>query len=156
MPWILNCIIYNKMEARENVNRLEENQEYQNPNTPQQPNENTQIDEGLVILRTLEEQLRDTRDPSRVSLATSLDIIVNSNASSQGKLTYIFYYRERMYEYYSTSLDINQVKELGISKQQILSIFRDLRNGKELPLTKKCISIDWCIHPHISQNWMDR
>jgi hypothetical protein len=110
----------------------------------------------LVILRTLEEQLRDTRDPSRVSLATSLDIIVNSIASAQGKLTSISDYRTIMYEYYSTGLDINQVKELRNSKQQILSIFRDPRNGKELPLTKKRISIDWCIHPKISQNWMDR
>jgi hypothetical protein len=156
MPWILNCNIYNIMEPQDNVNHSEENQEDQNPNPPQPPNVNTQIDEGLVILRTLEEQLRDTREPSRVSLATSLDIIVKSIASAQGKLTSISDYRERMYEYYSTGLDRNQVKELGISKQQILSIFRDPRNGQELPLTKKHISIDWCIHPQISQNWMDR
>jgi len=61
-----------------------------------------------------------------------------------------------MYDYYNTSLDRNQVKEMEISKPQILSIFRDPRNGKELSLIKKWISIDWCIHPHISQNWMDR
>jgi hypothetical protein len=61
-----------------------------------------------------------------------------------------------MYKYYSTDLDRNQVKEMGISKQQILSIFRDPRNGKELPLTRNQISIDWCIHPQIIQNWMDR
>jgi hypothetical protein len=86
MPWILNCNIYNKMEPRDNVNHSEENQEDQNPNPPQPPNANTQIDEGLVILRTLEEQLRDTREPSRVSLATSLDIIVKFITSAQGKL----------------------------------------------------------------------
>ena len=97
-------------------------------------NVNNEIDEGLVILRTLEEQLRETREPSRVSLATSLDIIMQSIASAQGKLTSIFYYRAQMYEYYSIGLDKNQVKELGISKQQILYIFRDLRNGQELTL----------------------
>jgi hypothetical protein len=144
------------MEPGDNVNCSEENQGEKNPNPPQPPNVNSQIDEGLVILRTLEEQLRDTREPRRVSLATSLDIIVNSIASSQGKLTSIYDYREIMYEYYSTGLDKNQVKDLGISKQQILTIFRDPRNGQELPLTKKHLSIDWCIHPHISQNWMDR
>jgi hypothetical protein len=63
MPWILNCNIYNKMELRDNENCLEENQEDQDPSPPQPPNVNTQIDEGLVILRTLEEQLRDTREP---------------------------------------------------------------------------------------------
>jgi hypothetical protein len=155
MPWLLNCNIYNKMEPRYNVNHSKENQEDQNPNLPQPPNVNTQIDEGLVILRTLDEQLRDTSEPSKISLATSLDIIVKSIASAQGKLTSISDNRAIMYEYYSNGLDKNQVKELGISKQQILSIFRDPRNGQELPLTKKHISIDWCIHPQISQNSMD-
>jgi hypothetical protein len=61
MPWILNCCIYNKMEPRDNENCSEENQEDQDPSPPQPPNVNTQIDEGLVILRTLEEQLRDNR-----------------------------------------------------------------------------------------------
>jgi hypothetical protein len=77
-------------------------------------------------------------------------------AISQGKLNYISDYRERMYEYYSIGLDRNRVRELDISKLQILSIFRDPINGKELPLNKKHISIIWCIHPQISQNWMDR
>jgi hypothetical protein len=80
---------------------------------------------------------------------------MNSIASDQGKLTSISDYREIMYEYYNIGLDRNQVKEPVISKQQILSIFRDPRNGQELPLTKKHISIDWCIHPQISQKWID-
>jgi hypothetical protein len=96
----------------------------------------------LVILRTLEEQLRDTRDPSRVSLATSLDIIVKSIASSHGKLTSIYDYSERMYEYYNFGLEKNQVRDLAISEQKILTTFRDPRNGQALPLTKKSLSID--------------
>ena len=71
----------------------------QDPNPPQPPNVNTQIDEGLVILRTLEEQLRDTRETNKVSLDTSLDIIVKSIASSQCKFTSISDYRARMCEY---------------------------------------------------------
>jgi hypothetical protein len=74
------------MEPRDNVNRSEENQGEENPNPPQPPYVNNQIDEGLGILRTLEEQLRDTREPRKVSLATSLDIIVKSITSAQGKL----------------------------------------------------------------------
>jgi hypothetical protein len=61
-----------------------------------------------------------------------------------------------MYEYYNIGLKINQVEDLVISKPQLLSIFRDPITGQELPLNKKHISIDWCIHPHINQNWMDR
>jgi hypothetical protein len=99
MPWILNCIIYNKMEPRENEKCSEQNQEDQDPNPTQLPNVNTQIDEGLVILRILEEQLRDTREPRKVSLATYLNIIVKSIAGAQWKLTSISYYRARMYEY---------------------------------------------------------
>jgi hypothetical protein len=100
----------------------------QNPTQP--PNVNSEIDEGLVILRILEEQLWDTMEPSRVSLATSLDIIVMSIVSAQGKLTSIFYYRARMYEYYRTYLDINQVRDLGISKQQILKFLGILEMDK--------------------------
>jgi hypothetical protein len=76
MPWLLNCSIYNTMEPQDNLNYSKENQEDQNPNPPPPHNVNTEIDEGLVILRTLEEQLMETREPTRVSLATSLDIIV--------------------------------------------------------------------------------
>jgi hypothetical protein len=81
-----------------------------------------------------------------------LDIIFQSLASAQGKLTSIYDYRERMYEHYSTGLDRNQIKELGISKQQILYICRDPINEKEIPLTRKLIFIHLCIHPHINQN----
>jgi hypothetical protein len=82
---MLNCSIYNKMKAHEKLNPAQENQEYQNPNPPPPPqNEKNEINEGLVIFRNLEEQLRETREPSRVSLATSLDIIMHSIASSQG------------------------------------------------------------------------
>jgi hypothetical protein len=65
------------MGPQENLKPSQENQEDQNPNPPPPPhNVNNEIDEGLVILKNLEEQLRETREPSRFSLATSLDIIV--------------------------------------------------------------------------------
>jgi hypothetical protein len=52
------------MEPQYNLNRSQENQEDKNPNPPPPHNVNTEIDGGLVILRTLEEQLRETREPS--------------------------------------------------------------------------------------------
>jgi hypothetical protein len=82
------------MEPKDNLNHSQENQEDQNPNPPPPHNVNTGIDEGLVILQTLEENLRETRQPSIVSLATYLDIIVQTIESFQGKLTSIYDYKE--------------------------------------------------------------
>ena len=36
-----------------------------------------------------------------------------------------------------------------------MSIFIDHRSGQQPPVTKKHISIDWCVHPKISENLMD-
>jgi hypothetical protein len=79
-----------------NVNHQPVDQGEENPNPPQPPNINTQIDEGLATLRTIVNQLRGMREPSRESLATSLNVIVRSIASSQGKLTSISEYRENV------------------------------------------------------------
>jgi hypothetical protein len=127
------------MEHSDNVNHAPTNQGEKNPNLPQPPNLNTKIDEGLDTLKELVDQLRGTREPSIVFLATSLNVIVRSITSAQGEFTSISKYRERMFEYYNTELDRNQVRDLNISKQQLLSIFRDPQNGQELPLNKKCL-----------------
>jgi hypothetical protein len=55
MQCILNCDIYNTMEPQDNLNCSQENQDDQNPNPPLSHNVNTENEEGLVILRTLEE-----------------------------------------------------------------------------------------------------
>jgi hypothetical protein len=60
------------MEARDNINRQPIDQGEENPNPTQPPNINTQIDEGLVTLRTLVNKLRGMREPSKGSLPTSL------------------------------------------------------------------------------------
>jgi hypothetical protein len=65
------------MEPQENLNPSQEKQEDQNPNPRPPPhNVKSEFDEGLVILRNLKEQLRETREPRNVSLASSLGIIV--------------------------------------------------------------------------------
>jgi len=70
----------------------------ENSNPPQPPNINKHIDEGLATLMSLLHELRCTREPSKLSLATSLDAIISSIANSQGKLTIIYEYRFRMLE----------------------------------------------------------
>jgi hypothetical protein len=42
------------MEPQENLKPSQENQEDENPNPPPPHNVKTEIDEGLVILRTIE------------------------------------------------------------------------------------------------------
>jgi hypothetical protein len=66
------------MEPGDNVNRQTTDQGEENPNPPQPPNLNTKINEGLDTLITLVNQLTGMREPSRDSLATSLDVIVRS------------------------------------------------------------------------------
>jgi len=101
------------MELRENQNLASPQEDTPNP-SPQPVNINMEIDAGLRYLRTLIQELQSTKKPSWVSLATSLDNIVSSIANSQGQLTHISNYRARMYEYYRTSLDKNQVRKINI------------------------------------------
>ena len=125
------------MEPEDNVNFQLANQGEQNPNPPQPSNINTQIDEGLATLITLVNQLRGAREPRRESLATSLDVIVRSIASYQGKLTFISEYRARMFEYYNIGLYRKQVEDLGILKQKMISSFIDPRSEQQPPMTNK-------------------
>jgi hypothetical protein len=59
-----------------------------------------EFDARLRSLRTLIQDLQNTREPSRLSLATSLDTIVSSITNVQGQLTHISDYGAKMYEYY--------------------------------------------------------
>jgi hypothetical protein len=77
------------MEPKDNENHTQVDQGEEKPNPPQPPNINAHTDEELATLRSLVHELRDTRKPSQLSLATSLDAIVSSIASAQGKLTTI-------------------------------------------------------------------
>jgi hypothetical protein len=66
---------------------------------------------------------------------------VRSITSPKGKLTYIYEYKSRMFEFYKIGLDRNNVRDLGISKQDMMSIFIDPRSAQQPPVTKKHICI---------------
>ena len=89
-------------------------------------------------------------------MATLLDAIVTSIIGAQGKLTSISEYRARMFEFYRTELNKNQVRDLYISKQDMVSLFIDPRTREQPHVTKKHICMDWCIYPQFNANWMDR
>jgi hypothetical protein len=61
-----------------------------------------------------------------------------------------------MFEFYRNGLDINQVIDLGISKQELMSLFIDPLTRKQPLVNKKHICMDWCIHPQFLEKWIDR
>jgi len=84
-----------------------------------------EIDEGLRCLRYLVKYLQSTREPFQFSLVVYLDTILSSIASSQDELSNIFYYKAMMFEFYRIGLDKNQVRDLNITKQELMTLFID-------------------------------
>jgi hypothetical protein len=72
------------MDLGENSNPTSPHEDTPNPN-PKPTNISIEIDVGLRSLRSIIQDLRNTRDPSQLSLATSLDIIVSSIANSNNQ-----------------------------------------------------------------------
>ena len=107
------------MEARENKNLTQPKKGTPNPNA-RPTNINMKIDEGLICIRSIFKDLQSTREPTRLSLATSLYTIVFFIASAKGKLTNISYHRDRMFEHYNTSIDKNKVRPLNITKKELM------------------------------------
>jgi hypothetical protein len=100
------------MKPRDNENYTQAHQGEENPNPPQPPNINTEIDEGLATLRSLVHELRGTKEPNRFSLATLLDAIVSSITSSERKLTTIYEYMDRMFVgHYNCLINFKQLSE---------------------------------------------
>jgi hypothetical protein len=89
-----------------------------NPNSPQDPY--NEINQCLNELKNLIGELRNTREPSHISLATSLDTIIASIGHAHGQLFDISKYRARMREYYSIGISKEEVKKLNISKESIV------------------------------------
>ena len=63
-----------------------------------------EINQGLQSLKDLSRQLRGTREPACLSLASSLDTMIMSIKETQSHLTSITDYRSGMREFYSTGL----------------------------------------------------
>jgi hypothetical protein len=143
------------MELGENQNLTKPQEGTPSPNPPP-TNVNTKIDEGLNFLRFIVQDLWTTREPTRLKLTTSLDNIISPIGSAQGKLTNIHDYSTRMFEYYRIVIDKTQVRELNITKQELMSLFIESRTGLQPPFTKRNICMDWCIHQKFKDNWMDR
>lgn len=113
------------------------------------------INEGLKSLRDLSRQLRVTREPACLSLASSLDTMITLIQDTQSQLTNIIEYRTRMREFYNTRLSKEGVKDLNISKQELCSKFCNPRDNTVPPVTKRRICMDSCIYQPWRDHWMD-
>ena len=61
-----------------------------------------------------------------------------------------------MVEYSRTCLDRNQIKDINILKQDLVFLFIDPKTETHTPVTKICISMDWCTLQPFIVHEMDR
>ena len=108
------------------------------------PKIDMEIETILGSLRYLCNGLKNTRDPTWLSLATSLEEITSSIPGSQGELANISNFRARMFEYYRTGLRKEKIRDRNISNKQLMTCFIIPRNGLNLSVTNKHIYMDWC------------
>ena len=89
-------------------------------------NEETLEDElhrDLNQLSILSDELKNTREPSRVSLTTSIQNIIESINIGHSEITSLIEYRARMREHYNIGISKEDIKNLNITKAQLWSKF---------------------------------
>ena len=98
----------NQSEDPINPELNEENLEYRFGEPPENPKDELHGD--LSQLRKLNDELKNTREPSRVSLASSLQNIIESINISHSEITNLSQYRIRMREHYGTGICKEDIK----------------------------------------------
>jgi hypothetical protein len=129
-----------------------------NMGTDNEPNENPedQLHQDLNQLRALSNELNSTKEPSRVSLASSLQNIIESINIAHSEITNLSQYRARMREHYSTGLSKEQIKDLNITKAQLYSKFIVPSTGQPPAMMRARVCMDWCIYQPWRDNWRKR
>ena len=90
-------------------------------------NPKDELHEDLNQLRILSDELKNTREPSRVSLTISLQNIIESINIAHTKITNLSQYKARMRENYATCISKEDIKNLNITKSQMWSKFTNSR-----------------------------
>ena len=91
----------------------------------------------LNQLRILSDELKNMREPSRVSLATSLQNIIDSINISHSEITNLSQYRARMREHYAIGMSKEDIKNMNITKAQLWRKFTDPRIGQPQNVRKR-------------------
>ena len=122
MKWenfdIVGTNYLNKM-TNTNEPSLERNETNQSEDPNPEFNKENPKDElhgDLSQLIILSDELRNTREPSRVSVATSLQNIIESINISHSEITILNEYRAQMREHYGTGMSKEDIKNLNITK----------------------------------------
>ena len=103
---------YEPSEERGETNQSED------PINPELKEENPkdELHEDLNQLTILSDELKNTREPSRVSLSTSLQNIIESINIAHSEITSLRKYRARMRENYNIGISKEDIKNLNITK----------------------------------------
>ena len=91
----------------------------------------------LNQLRILSDELKNAREPSRVSIATSLQNIIASINIAHSDITNLSKYRAQMRENYGTGMPKEDIKYLNITKSQLWRKFIDSRTWQPLDVRKR-------------------
>ena len=116
----------------------------ENPELNEEENLKDELHGDLNQLRILSDELKNTREPSQVSLATSIQNIIESINIAHSEITSLNEYRVRMRENYGTGISKENIKNLNITKTQLSSKFTDPRTGHPLDVRKRRVCMDWC------------
>ena len=100
-------------------------------------NPEDELHRDLNQLRILSDELKNTREPSQVSLATSLQNTIDSINISHSETTNLSQYRARMREHYAIGISKEAIKDLNITKSQLGSKFIDPRTGQPIDVRKR-------------------
>ena len=99
----------------------------ENPELNEEENPEDELHGDLNQLRILSDELKNTREPSRFSLATSIKNIIESINIAHSEITSLSEYRGRMREHYSTGISKEYIKSLNITKAELWRKFTDPR-----------------------------
>ena len=99
----------------------------ENPELKEEENPEDELHKDLNQLRLLSDEIKNMREPSQVSLATSIQNIIESINISHSEITSLSKNRARMREHYSAGISKEDIKNLNITKSQLWSKFTDPR-----------------------------
>jgi len=94
---------------------------------PQNENPKDELRNNLNGLKKLIHGIRNTREPTRLSVETSLDHYIESIDHIYGQLLKMTEYRAQMREYLSIGLTKDQIKYLNITKAELYNMFTEPR-----------------------------
>ena len=128
----------------------------ENPELNEEENLEDELHEDLNQLIILSDELKNTIEPSQVSLATSIKKIIESINISHNEITSLSEYRARMREHYSTGISKEDIKNLNITKSQLWSKFTNPRTGQRPDVRERRVCMDWCNYQPWRENWRKR